>query len=432
MTISSTANRISYTGNGATTAFSFPYYFQDQADLVVLLTTIADGTQTTEVLNSDYTISGTTDANGFYPDGGTINFVTAPASTQSITIYRDPAATQTTEYVDNDPLPAADLQGPMDKLTTIVQRVKDLISRSLTQPDGDTAAIGRLPGQVNRANGGSGSYMAFDANGDPTTLAIPASGSSVPVSVAMAPVVEAASLSAARTAMGAMGLADANAMTGSINEASATLASAATVNIGAAAANYLIITGTTTITAFDTVQAGTRRKLKFSGALTLTHNAAKLILPGAANITTAAGDYAEFESEGSGNWRCTSYMPASGTILATALTALLASNAQALGGSDTTHALTSAGLASAQNVSATGHMKLPGGLIINWGSVTIASGVSTNATFDLAFPNAVFAVVFTPNQNQVPSVSAVNNSAATVTYGSTVTSLTTYFVAIGH
>jgi hypothetical protein len=46
--------------------------------------------------------------------------------------------------------------------------------------------------------------------------------------------------------------------------------------------------------------------------LTLTHNAASLILPGGSNITTAAGDCASFLSLGSGNWCCTKYVKASG------------------------------------------------------------------------------------------------------------------------
>lgn len=95
-----------------------------------------------------------------------------------------------------------------------------------------------------------------------------------------------------------------------INETRATIASAATVNIGAAAANYLQVTGVTTITAFDTVQAGTRRMLEFAGVLTLTHNATSLILPGALSIMTAAGDVAIMMSEGAGNWRCANYMRA--------------------------------------------------------------------------------------------------------------------------
>lgn len=93
-----------------------------------------------------------------------------------------------------------------------------------------------------------------------------------------------------------------------INETRVTVASATTTNIGAAAANYILISGVTTITAFDTVQAGTERTLEFQGVLTLTHNATSLILPGAINITTAAGHVAIFRSEGGGNWRCISYV----------------------------------------------------------------------------------------------------------------------------
>lgn len=89
-----------------------------------------------------------------------------------------------------------------------------------------------------------------------------------------------------------------------------TIASAATTDIGAQPEAYLTVSGTTTITAFGTVRAGTVRYLRFSGALTLTHNATSLILPGAANITTAAGDTAIVVSEGSGNWRCVSYQRA--------------------------------------------------------------------------------------------------------------------------
>jgi hypothetical protein len=86
-----------------------------------------------------------------------------------------------------------------------------------------------------------------------------------------------------------------------------TIASAATVNIGAAAGNTISVTGTTTITAFDTIAAGAKRMIIFAGALTLTHNATSLILPGAADIVTAAGDVANFISLGSGNWRCVGY-----------------------------------------------------------------------------------------------------------------------------
>lgn len=112
-----------------------------------------------------------------------------------------------------------------------------------------------------------------------------------------------------------------HAMTAAINEARAdAVASSATVDLGAVVGNLVHITGTTTITAFGSVQAGTRRRVIFDGALLLTHNGTSLILPTAANITTVAGDSAEFVSEGAGNWRCTGYQRASGLALAVAST----------------------------------------------------------------------------------------------------------------
>ena len=68
----------------------------------------------------------------------------------------------------------------------------------------------------------------------------------------------------------------------------ADLASAATTDIGAQNTNFLRVTGNTTITSFGSNFKGPRF-LVFAGAVTLT-NSSTLVLPGGANITTAAGD----------------------------------------------------------------------------------------------------------------------------------------------
>lgn len=94
------------------------------------------------------------------------------------------------------------------------------------------------------------------------------------------------------------------------------VASATTTDIGAAASNYVRITGMTTITGLGTIASGVVRTLLFAGAVLLTYNATSLILPAAANYTTVAGDVFEFTSEGAGNWRCTGYALASGGTLA--------------------------------------------------------------------------------------------------------------------
>lgn len=71
----------------------------------------------------------------------------------------------------------------------------------------------------------------------------------------------------------------------------ADIASATTTDIGGQNTNFLRVTGTTGITSFGTNYNGPRF-LRFADALTLTHNSTTLVLPGGANITTAAGDIA--------------------------------------------------------------------------------------------------------------------------------------------
>ena len=100
---------------------------------------------------------------------------------------------------------------------------------------------------------------------------------------------------------------------------SANVASAATTDIWTPAdGNFVHITGTTTITSLGTAhQAGEERTVVFDGALTLTHNATTLILPGAANITTAAGDSMIVRADTTANMKVISYTKANGQPLAT-------------------------------------------------------------------------------------------------------------------
>ena len=88
------------------------------------------------------------------------------------------------------------------------------------------------------------------------------------------------------------------------------VASASTVDLGAVASRNVRVTGTTTITAFGTVAAGTEKTVRFAAALTLTHHSTSLILPGGVSIVTVAGDVLRAISLGSGNWVVVHYTPA--------------------------------------------------------------------------------------------------------------------------
>lgn len=94
------------------------------------------------------------------------------------------------------------------------------------------------------------------------------------------------------------------------------IASAATTDIGSTGSTNVQITGTTTITSLG-ASANVNQPLyflKFTGALTLTYNATSLILPGAANVVTAANDTAFALYLGSGNWQVVQFTRAANAI----------------------------------------------------------------------------------------------------------------------
>ncbi|MDE1151416.1 MAG: hypothetical protein PW788_02670 [Micavibrio sp.] len=93
------------------------------------------------------------------------------------------------------------------------------------------------------------------------------------------------------------------------------LASSATVDVGGATSDYVEVSGTTTITSLGSGSARNHVWVKFQSALILTHSATSLILPTSANITTAAGDIAEFVRISGANWQCLGYIPATGKPL---------------------------------------------------------------------------------------------------------------------
>ena len=78
--------------------------------------------------------------------------------------------------------------------------------------------------------------------------------------------------------------------------------------------DYFDVTGTTNFAAF-TVAADRQFTLQFDGVLTMTHHATNLDLPGEANITTAAGDVATFQSTAANQVQCINYTRADGTAI---------------------------------------------------------------------------------------------------------------------
>lgn len=106
----------------------------------------------------------------------------------------------------------------------------------------------------------------------------------------------------------------AQAVYDAVNLQGSDIASASTINLETATGGTVNVTGTTTISTITLAQGHVRR-VRFTGALTLT-NGANLVLPGGANITTAADDWAEFVGYASSVVRCTHYQKATGSNVA--------------------------------------------------------------------------------------------------------------------
>lgn len=108
--------------------------------------------------------------------------------------------------------------------------------------------------------------------------------------------------------------------------------------------------------------------------------------------------------------------------------------AEALGGSDSTRAVTSAALAGDQTKAATGHTVLPGGLILNWGSVSVPANDTANKNFSKSY-TTVYAVV----GSKVGSGSSDESDAWPVSWTTSAVTMrnetdftaTCYFIAIG-
>lgn len=204
MTVATTTNRVSYTGNGSTTAFSVTFPFYDNTDLQVIERVIATGVETTKTLITHYTVTGGSGSTG------TVTAVTAPASTVQWTIKRVLPRTQGTDLTPNDPFPANSVEQVFDRAVMLIQEIEEITSRCLRFPATDSTS---LTSQLSSAVARASKYLAFDSNGN-VTLTSGTDGSQI-ISSAMEAVVGALTLALARAAMLVPGLGDNNTYTGS-------------------------------------------------------------------------------------------------------------------------------------------------------------------------------------------------------------------------
>lgn len=279
-----------YTATGGQTDFTITFAYLDEDDVLVY----QNGTLLTKT--TEYTFFTAT----------TIRLVTGATLNDTIIITRATSQDARTTSFTAGTLTSTDMNADSNQLFYMAQeaidiantalgldtddnwtaqskRIKDVTDPTLDQDAAtknyvDQAVTGSLGSPISIANGGTGSTTA----------------------------------AAALTALGAAGLATDNVFTKSQTlKKGSDVASAAALAVNVDG-NFFDVTGTTTITSLASKGIGTEITLQFDAALTLTHHATNLILPGGANIVTAAGDTAKFFEYGSGTWLCTNYERASG------------------------------------------------------------------------------------------------------------------------
>ncbi|GKX32475.1 MAG: hypothetical protein MnENMB40S_00930 [Rhizobiaceae bacterium MnEN-MB40S] len=123
MTISTTESRIRYSGDGATTAFSFPYFFEQESHLSVYLTD-EDGLETLQTIAVHYTVAGEETSSGV------VTFLEAPLATDTVTIIRDEPLTQATEVSDIGTFRAQAFESQFDRFARALQTLDGRIRRA--------------------------------------------------------------------------------------------------------------------------------------------------------------------------------------------------------------------------------------------------------------------------------------------------------------
>lgn len=162
MSISSQTTRYSYSGNGSTTVFAYPSRFLSSSDLKVIYRNTTTLVETLKTITTHYSVTGAGESNG-----GSITVVTAPTTSEEIIIYLDPARTQSVDLVENEKTPADTLENAYDKLTLLVQRLYDMVSRSVRLSEGFTGTFDlSIPKDLDTAD----SAIVTNSDGDGFTL----------------------------------------------------------------------------------------------------------------------------------------------------------------------------------------------------------------------------------------------------------------------
>tara|TARA_A100001515_G_scaffold46005_2_gene36042 strand:- start:3345 stop:5342 length:1998 start_codon:yes stop_codon:yes gene_type:complete len=151
MTVSVKRNKVQYTGDNSTTAFSVTFPYTESSQVKVFLGS------TLQTITTHYTLTtpGAT---------GTVTFGTAPGSGVIVSLIRETDYLQGVDYVNNDALDAETLEKAFDKLTMMAQQLDAKIDASVGFDE--TVAGTTSLKLASDATDLAGKLLAFDDSGN--------------------------------------------------------------------------------------------------------------------------------------------------------------------------------------------------------------------------------------------------------------------------
>ena len=161
MTISTTIIKNSYSGDGSVVAFTYAFKIADATFIQVIVKTNATGAESVRAIgtgSTNYAVTGVGEAGG-----GTVTFVTAPTSAETVVLRRSTTQTQALDLIENDNLPANSLETAFDKNLSIAQELQEQIDRSIKISRANAMTSTEFTvSATDRAN----KVLSFDASGE--------------------------------------------------------------------------------------------------------------------------------------------------------------------------------------------------------------------------------------------------------------------------
>jgi hypothetical protein len=152
---------VQYGGDGSRTTFPFAFPVLAGDDLLVFVGTAPA---------TGFAITGIGD-----PEGGAVEFISAPAAGTTITLLRRTESIRDTAFVDGGPFRAAAINAELDRIMLLIQEDREEHGRALRAHPAETESDFCLPPTTARAN----KLLGFDSAGKPAvfgTGTLPAGG----------------------------------------------------------------------------------------------------------------------------------------------------------------------------------------------------------------------------------------------------------------